>query len=351
MNFGILTEGYLTGGTASFRERYHEVLAEAKLADQAGFDVFGTSEQHFTAPRFTISAGELFLAAVAVLTERIHLRTSTTLLPFHQPVRVAEQIATLDNLSGGRVEFGSGKGNSTYTAGGFNVDLAERDRRWEEGMELVIRAWTQDEFSFDGKYYQVPSRRLSPTLVQKPHPPLWYAAISPASHELAGRKGLGVMSLTIAVTLSQLEKRIKTYRDAIRHAEPYAGIVNNSVSVFCLAHCAESNEQARSDAEAPMLNYLKEAVDLYETTLKAAGTNVDFSKIRATISDFALCVETGMALVGDPDTLAQKLKQYESMGVDEVMIRMDGISHPANLKSIELFGKHVIPRFKNRGAA
>jgi len=355
MEFGIMTEASMISGMDSLgtqpsaqaiQARYQEVIEEALLGDELGYTVFGTSEQHFLAPLCSVSAGELILATVAALTKRIKVRTAITLLPFHQPVRVAEQIATLDVLSNGRVEFGSGKGNSKLTAGGFNIDIAETEERWQEGMDIVIRAWTQDEFSYQGKYYQVPPRRLSPKMIQKPHPKLWYAAISPASHERAGQKGLGVMSLTVGVNLRQLEKRVKTYRAAIKQAEPYAGIVNDRFSVYCLAHCADTNEQARNEARAPMLAYLKGVVDLYEETLKASGSALDFGETRKTISDFDLLDRTDNVLVGDPQTVIEKIKRYESLGVEEIFFRMEGLPHDKVMKSIRLIGEHIIPHFK-----
>ncbi len=349
MEFGILTEASMVGGgTTSFRERYHEVLAEARLADEVGFHVIGSSEQHFGAPLCTISAGELVLSAIAATTKNIKLRTTITLLPFHHPVRVAEQIATLDILSNGRVEFGSGRGNSAHTAGGFNIKLSETEGRWKEGMDILIRAWTQDEFSYDGEYFKVPPRRLSPKLIQSPHPKLWYAAISPESHQHAARKGMGVLSLTVGITLKQLEKRIKMYEEASRSPEPYAGIVNKRFSVFVLGNCADTVEKARADAKIPMLAYLKGVVDLYENTMRAAGSTLDFSETRRIISDFDYLDQTDNILVGDPDTMITKIKRYESLGVDEIMFRIEGMPHDATLRAIELIGKHVIPAFRTK---
>ncbi len=346
MDFGIITEASMIGGAPTFSARYHEVLAEAKLADEMGFSVFGVSEQHFNAPLCSIPSNEIFLSALAVLTKNIKLRTAITLLPYHHPIRVAEQIATIDILSNGRIEFGSGKGNSLLTSGGFNVDVSELDGRWTEGMDILIKAWSEDEFSYDGKYYKIPPRRLAPTFPRKPHPTLWYAAISPRSHEFAASKGMGVMSLTVGVTLSQLEKRYKAYQDAVDRAEPYAGVVNRKFSVFVLGHCADTNEEAAADAAPPMLGYLKGVVNMYEATVKAGGQNLDFTETHKIISDFDRLNRTDNVIVGDPQTLIQKIKRYEAMGVDEMLLRMEGMSHEKLMHAIELIGKHVIPEFK-----
>ncbi|MBV9784164.1 MAG: LLM class flavin-dependent oxidoreductase [Acidisphaera sp.] len=356
MDFGIVTEACLVGsiseldknpGPEEIRNRYHEVIAEAVLADELGFDVWGTSEQHFYAPVCTIASGEIFLATVAARTKNIKLRTAISLLPFHQPARLAEQIATLDLLSRGRIEFGSGKGNSTRTAGGFGIDVRETDARYNEVMEILIRAWNQDEFSYDGKFYQIPPRRLCPKMSQRPHPPLWYAAIAPSSHTKAGRMGMGLLTLAAGVDLRQLEKRVKLYQDAIRNPEPFSDVVNDRTSVFILAHCAETTERARVEAAQPILAWLKSVIDLYETTMKAAGNDLDFTRTREITSNFDQLDQTDNVLVGDPETLIRKIARYRSIGIGEIFFRMEGLPHDQVMNSIRLIGEHVIPHFKN----
>lgn len=345
MDFGLITEGNTLGGTLTVQQRYQEIVEAAVLADKCGFYVFGAGEQHFVEPLCTISSGEIILACLAKLTQRIRLRTTIMVLPFHNPVAMAERIASIDVLSGGRVEFGSGKGNNVLAADVFDVDLSHAATIWREELDVMIKAWSCDRFSHDGAHYKIPDIRLSPNVLQKPHPPLWSAAISPASHAQAGRLGMGVMSLTVSVTLPQLERRIAAYKDAIRHAEPLAGVVNDRVSVFCQMHCAETDELAREQARDPMLEYMREAVDLYAEMLHRQGQQVDFTKTRETISDFDLCDRTNMILVGKPETLIEKIRQYETIGVDEMFIRMDGMPHEQTMRSIELIGKHVIPAF------
>lgn len=351
MDFGLITEGNTRDGKLTVQERYQEIIDAAVLADKCGFDVFGAGEQHFVEPLCTISAGEMILGCLAQLTERIRLRTTIMVLPFHNPVSVAERIASIDVLSGGRVEFGSGKGNNALAAEVFGVDFDQGEDRWREGIEIVTRAWGNEEFDYQGKFHSIPPIKLAPNVLQKPHPPLWYAAVSPGAHIHAGQLGLGVMSLTIAVSLSQLEKRVEAYRQGLRDPKPLTGVVNEGVSVFCQMHCAETDRQAREEARGPMVNYMNEAVDLYAEMLSRQGREVDFSKTRALINDFDECDRSDMVLVGDPDTLIEKIKRYESVGVTEMFIRMDGMSREQTMRSIELIGKHVIPEFKKNRAS
>lgn len=349
MEFGILTEANLQSGNKflSFQERYQHVLEEVVLADKMGFDVFGSSEQHFFAPHCVISSLETVLAAAAVLTKDIKLRFASILLPFHHPIDSAEKIASVDVLSNGRVEFGTAKGNSWYTLGGYNVNPAEVDERFDEAFQIVLKALTNESFSHDGKYWTIPERSLSPKLVQKDHPPLWYAAISPKSHKLAGEMGVGLMTLTVGVELEQLAKRVETYREGIKEAKPVGNYINNKVSSFTQLHCAETTERAREYSEKPFMDYTGTVIDLYEQKLQKTGVNIDFSKAREKLN-WKHLNDADQVIVGNPDEIIEKLEKYELAGVDEVFIRSEGIEHAEVMKSIELLGKHVIPYFKEK---
>ncbi len=349
MEFGLLTEANLQSGDRflSFQERYQHVLEEVQLADQMGFDVFGSSEQHFFAPHCVISTPETILAAAAVLTKNIKLRFASILLPFHHPIDSAEKIAAVDVLSGGRVEFGTAKGNSWYTLGGYNVNPGEVDARFDEAFAIVLKALTNETFSYDGQFWTIPERSLSPKLVQSDHPPLWYAAISPKSHKLAGQMGVGLMTLTVGVELEKLAERVATYRDGIKEAKPIGNFITNKVSSFTQLHCAETTQRALEYSERAFMDYTTTVVDLYEQKLKNTGVNLDFSKSREAIRWDRLN-DSDQVIVGTPDEVIGKLERYENAGVDEVFIRSEGIEHSEVMRSIELLGTYVIPYFKEK---
>lgn len=345
MEFGLLSEGFLLPG-ASEADRYHEVLRELQAAEEAGFDVVGLSEQHFIAPLCTFGSSEPVYGAIAATTNRIKIRTAVTLLPFHHPINVAERLAGLDILSRGRVEFGTGRGNSALTAGGFGIDTSETQARWQESLEIILKAWTEDEFSHDGTFFQIPPRKVRPQPVQQPHPPVWYAAISPESHELAGRLGLGLMTLTIGVDRGQVERRIRRYRRGQSESQPIVGQPLDKISILTVAYCAEDRATAFREAEEPVMTYLRRLVGFYEDSLKRAGQQVDFSETWEKVSSLERAVAEGMALVGDPETCIQWIRDYEALGVGEVLLRLEGVSHERILESIRVFGEHVIPAFK-----
>ncbi len=342
MEFGLITEAKLLPGQTE-QERFDEVLREAKLADEAGFHVFGASEQHFFAPDCTVSAPEMVLAAAARETSRIKLRTSSLILPLRHPLRAAEQVATLDLLSGGRAEFGTGRGNNAAAADGFEVEVAETSARWREALEIAVRALAEGTVSADGAYWRFPEVTVTPRPVQRPHPDVWYAAVSPDSHRLAGELGLGLMSLTVGVPLKTVAERIEMYRAAIADAHPIAGKVTNKTSAYTLILCTETREEAFRIAGQSMLDYLKMAVELYEATTKRTNPDVDFTKLKASLSDLDVLDQKGMVILGEPERCIEQLQHYADAGIDEVMLRMEGVEHKHVMRSIELIGEHVIP--------
>jgi alkanesulfonate monooxygenase SsuD/methylene tetrahydromethanopterin reductase-like flavin-dependent oxidoreductase (luciferase family) len=349
MKFGLLTEGNLWSGKKllSFEEKYKEILEQAKLADQVGFYSFGCAEQHFYYPNCVLSSPEIVLSSVAALTKNIKIRTAVTLLPYQHPVKVAENIATLDLMANGRVEFGTGKGNSLYTIEGFgfkanDVELTER---WRESLEVIVKAWTNESFSHEGKYYKVPERTLTPKPVQKPHPALWYATLSPKSHEIAGRSGLGVMTSTLAIEFEKMARNVELYKKAAQNPEPIGKVVNNRIAILPPLHVGETMQKAREVASQHMVRYLNDIVDLYEQKLKATGLNLDFTRTRNML-DWDYLNDANMVVVGDPDYVIERLEKFEAVGADEIVVLTDGIPHEEAMKSIELIGKYVIPHFE-----
>lgn len=351
MKFAMLNEG-AARHTADRAAIYREVIETIDAAEAAGFDVFGCSEQHFWPdlpglPSIaTISSPEIFYAVASQRTEKMQLRTAITSLPYHHPLLVAEQVATLDIVSGGRMQFGSGRGNSLFTADAFGVPMSETEGRWEESLRLIVAAWeSEGDFGWDGHFYQVPPQPFLIKPVQKPHPPLFYAALSPRSHELAGHLGLGLLTGTAGITLEKAAERIELYRTAMKDAEPIGQAKNEFVSLTVLGSCHEDRAVARAQSEEAFIDYYKAATAVYSQTVHRTAAEVDFSKIGG-LYTFEDMSETMMIISGTPDDWADKIAQLRDAGVDEVSINFAGIEHEAILHSIELLGREVFPRFR-----
>lgn len=173
--------------------RYAAVLAHAEAAEQAGVDVLWVAERPF-APGALLPAAFPVCAALSQRTTRARIATGVVPLPLHHPLRVAEDAATLDVLSGGRFELGVGLGEHSEGFDGFGIPLRERAGRLEEALALLVQAWTEPEVSFAGRHFQIDGVAVHPRPVQRPHPPLWIAAHAQAAVERAARVGAGLLT-------------------------------------------------------------------------------------------------------------------------------------------------------------
>jgi alkanesulfonate monooxygenase SsuD/methylene tetrahydromethanopterin reductase-like flavin-dependent oxidoreductase (luciferase family) len=347
-------------GPRTERDAYHAVLAEAVRGDEVGFTHFWTVEHHFLSEFSHCSAPEVLYGAVAARTKNIKIGHGVRLLPFpyNHPLRAAEMAAMLDCVCDGRLEFGTGRSSTRAELEGFGIDPRDTRDMWEEALKLVVGAWTTDLFSWEGKHFKVPPRRVHPKPLQKPHPPLWVASTSPESHEIAGRKGLGLLSFTIGVPPEELANRIALYRKGLAEAQPIGHFVNDRAATFTMVHCAETNEEAKQNAAASVVWYLRKSVQLIGTLAewqaeknRELGTyqyaqamrDLDVSHL-----DFDTLDAMRAVIVGDPDTCIERVRHYRQAGCDQLLCLMNPYSIPPDkvMRSIELFGQHVIPAFR-----
>ena len=224
------------------KQRFDEALEQIQLADTLGFDTVWAVEHHFLPGYSHMSCPEQFLTAVAMVTKRIRLGHGIMHMPFkiNHPFRAAEHVATLDILSGGRVEFGAGRATSQEELLGFGVDPAETQSQWEEALQILPKMWTQQEFEgWESKHIKLPPRRVTPQPLQKPFPPMWVASTQPYSIEFAGKHGLGCLGFGISDAHSG--NVVQMYREAIKHAKPDHGIINNQFAVLRVALCAPTD--------------------------------------------------------------------------------------------------------------
>src|SRR6476619_212382 len=174
------------------RQRYKDILAQIDLADTLGFDTAWLGEIHFIRQFSILSDPLMTLAAAAQRTKRIRLGTAVTLLPLHSPVKIAEEAATADILSGGRLELGVGRGTAPVHYVGYNVPQEESRERFEEALDVMLKAWTEDRLTYSGKYFHAQDLAVVPKPLQNPYPPIRLAANSPDTFAIAGQLGLPI---------------------------------------------------------------------------------------------------------------------------------------------------------------
>jgi alkanesulfonate monooxygenase SsuD/methylene tetrahydromethanopterin reductase-like flavin-dependent oxidoreductase (luciferase family) len=360
LDFGIF---YEIPVPAPWHERseydaYHDVVKQVVRAEQVGFSHFWTVEHHFLSEFSHCSAPEVLYGTIAARTSKIRIGHGVRLLPrpYNHPLRVAEMGAVLDLLCDGRLEFGTGRSSTRDELEGFGIDPLETRATWEEALRVVVGAWTNDVFSWDGRYYRIPPRRVIPKPLQKPHPAIWMATTSPEGHGVAGRNGLGLLSFTIGVPPEELAYRIGLYREGLKEAKPVGKFVNPKAATFTMVHCAETNAEARANAAEAVLWYFKKSLRLIGALAewqgdKDLGTYEYVKGIRALDLDlvtFDLLSDTGAVIVGDPEHCIAAVKRYRDAGCDQLLCLMQPYNVPPAkvMRSIELFGEHVMPAFR-----
>ena len=339
-------------------EIYWETMEQIELADRVGFDTVWIVEHHSRIERSHSSAPEVFLGAAAQRTSRIRLGHGVVLIPhpFNHPIRVAERAAVLDILSNGRLEFGTGR-SEQYEQQGFLIDPAQSRDMWREALEIIPQMWLNETFSHKGKYLEIPERNILPKPFQKPHPPIWMAATSEESFSLAGELGIGALGLTVLVPLEEFALRIQMYRDAITRSKPVGSFLNNRIGAFTLVHCAETHQGAIDHGFYEALYWWFEGALPLRAALDSGDSNNEVFQKYPILRRFldsgvnlGTLDEADMVIGGDPEQVIRKLERYEAAGLDHILCQMQvgSVSHENILKSIELFGQHVIPHFKTR---
>jgi len=262
LRYGMFHELEVRGRSQGVeREMFAKVLSQVRLAEELGFESSWFVEHHFTRGFSHSSAPDLTLAALSQITQRIRLGLGVMLLPFLHPVRVAERVATLDVLSDGRVEFGTGRGASPLEYQAFQRPFECSREIWEDHLDAVLEIMEADskEVTRKGTYYDIPGVSILPRVVQKPHPPVWVASTSLEGFQAAARRGFHLLCMPILKGIDDLAEDVRIYRQTLaEHGhDPDAA----RVGMLIPWHVAESREQAEQAADA-VLWYIRRQVNL-----------------------------------------------------------------------------------------
>lgn len=222
---------------------YRHLFEYIELAESLGYDSVWFAEHHFSTYGY-IPNPLLMAASVARMTSRVRIGTAVLVLPFWHPLRVAEDIAMADQLTGGRLELAVARGYQPYEFQRFGLTLDDARERTDETLEILIKALTEDDFSYEGKHYQIPTTTILPKSVQKPHPPLWLAAHTPESFEIGARLGVNAFTTNSGRPLEVLEQTWSTFTEAQRkfgrEPRPQFGVQSQIV-------VAPTDEEARAE--------------------------------------------------------------------------------------------------------
>jgi alkanesulfonate monooxygenase SsuD/methylene tetrahydromethanopterin reductase-like flavin-dependent oxidoreductase (luciferase family) len=300
------------------------------------------------------------LGALSQCTEHLRLGFGVTLMPhaFTPPMRVAEKVATVDILSGGRVEWGTGR-STPMEQTAFGVSRDESRDQWEEAIRAVVGMWEEEYFEFHGKYLDFPRRMVTPKPMQDPHPPCWMAATSDGSAAVAGSLGLGLLSFSILQPLDRMAQHIEQYRKAAADPDPITRVTTNKVAAYTLVHCAETMEQAEANGIWESVwwwyKHLAEFTLEWELPhLTKEQQDQTFPLLKRQLEgefDPKEFDEADMIVVGDPERCLRKMKHYADLGVDQLIcyVQFGHLSHESVMRTIELLGTEIIPELGRYG--
>ncbi|HJZ86433.1 MAG TPA: LLM class flavin-dependent oxidoreductase [Polyangia bacterium] len=362
MHFGLFYELAVPGFTGKTEPQvYRETLDEIEQADRLGLDSVWLVEHHFMREYSHASAPDLFLAAASQRTRRIRLGHAIVLLPFWHPVRVAERIATLDILSGGRVEFGVGRGFTPVEYETFGVKMEDSRSLVDESMDVILRAWQPGRVKHAGRHFKVADVEVLPKPVQTPHPPIWTAAVSPETYDLAAQRGWGVLAGPFKpgfMILQDLERFKAGWSAAGRAAGDLRFAM--TLGLFVANNRQHAHEVGKRNIAwfyrlllqltRPVLERAPKTYESYGELQKLLGASGQSMHEFMQNPDgmFEMLMEMNMILAGTPDDVCERIAQLAERGVTHLLCAAGagGVPHAEVLSSLDLLAHEVVPQFR-----
>jgi alkanesulfonate monooxygenase SsuD/methylene tetrahydromethanopterin reductase-like flavin-dependent oxidoreductase (luciferase family) len=357
------------------RRKYDEAMEQIELADRLGFECAWVVEHHFLEEYSHSSAPDLFLAAVSQRTERIRLGHGIvhTIPAINHPARVAERVSTLDVLSGGRVEFGTGEGSAAVELDAFGVDPRDKRAMWQEGTRVALRCMTETPFTgFVGDHVRMPPRNVVPKPLQQPHPPTWVACSRRETIHTAAQHGLGALSFSF-FDPEEAQAWVSDYYTTLEtEGVPLGDAVNANLACVTSFFCHDdAREAVRRGAEGSnFLGYslghyyafgyhVPGTTDLWaEYVERRAEHGFDPEAVAVATAGSgvlgAKAVEAGSTglrgAVGNPAQIRDYMRRYEACGVDQIILSCSAGNnrHEHIMETIELFAREVMPEFAER---
>lgn len=336
MRFGLFLMGS-RGAT------YAQAIDQAVAAELAGFHSVVVAERHFRHADLLFSSALAAGAAIAARTSRIRIGVAGRILSLDHPVHVAEDAATLDVISSGRLDFGVTRASLDPAChAAFGAPSLDGSReRYEEALDVIVGAWTQDVLRHDGPHYEIPEVSVFPRPVQNPHPPIFVVAVSPESLALAARRGYSAY-LGATRPHAQLRENALEYRAILDEAGHDPASVSLPVNRF--VYVAETDDRARREFEAPLLELIRErAPDLRPVLEQRYGGELPYARF---VEDFLV--------VGSPETVTARLHDLAAeAGCTDVLATLNFVTldHELAMRSMALFAEEVMPACREAVAA
>jgi alkanesulfonate monooxygenase SsuD/methylene tetrahydromethanopterin reductase-like flavin-dependent oxidoreductase (luciferase family) len=355
MKFSLLLELQIASPTpVSEQQLFHDTVAQAVLADELGYHGVWAVEHHGLYEYSHSSAPEVLLSYIAGRTSRLLLGHAVTLTPqrYNHPIRVAERVASLDILSGGRARWGSGKSASVTEQTTFEVDRASLEDEWLEALDMIPKMWGSEIFEWHGRHFNVPPTAIIPKPIQRPHPPMFAACSRLESVKLAGTLGLGSLNFTAGQD-AQLHEKIRIYREAISLCPLPVNRINNYFC--CTPSCLVLNDDRRACSFGFRgARFFGEALGTYFFSPGRVVGPLDIQREPLSAGQLADQMakrsQPGLQMtgvIGDPAAARESVARFQAAGVDELILvmQMGTIPHEIVMESIRTFAESVMGHF------
>jgi alkanesulfonate monooxygenase SsuD/methylene tetrahydromethanopterin reductase-like flavin-dependent oxidoreductase (luciferase family) len=349
MHFGIFME-FETRGGRSQQESFEDGFALVDAAEAWGLDGVWLGEMHFNPARSVLSAPIVVATAIATRTQRLRVGMAVQVLPLNNPLRIAEEVATVDHISGGRFDFGIGRSGSARAYDLYGVPYGESQARFHEALAIILQAWKGERFSYQGDYYQFENATVSPQPYQLPHPPIWMAATTEETFLQVGAMGLPLFVGLRGMDTADLRAHLQAYRKAWQESgHEGAGNVYLRIPVYA----GETEQGAVEEPHDSIQSYFKRQADIQRASIGRAGAGpADRRQARVdrlgTLT-YEEILHTKVAF-GTAAGLVNRLSQLqEELGLDGIMAELDagGLIPAQRVKrSLRILTHEVMPVFK-----
>ena len=342
MNFGMFTDFHVREGMTQ-PEAFDESFSQVVEAEQLGIDSVWLAEHHFSPDRSVLASPMVLASAIAARTNKIRIGLAVQVLPLTNPLRIAEEASTVDHISKGRFEFGIGRSGLTKYYQGYNVPYAESRQRFFEALNVITKAWTQDQFSYQGEYYSYQDVTLVPKPFQQPYPPTRIAVASEDTFSLAGKLGHPIF-ISASTPVPDLQARLKLYREA-REEAGHSG--PPQVSLRIPAYVAQDAKKAASEPESSTKSAIRYAS---QELINSAASEEVANRLREMANTPYEEILQHRVIYGTPEAVVDRINDYqEKLGITGVVLEVNyGGQTPKDRvsNSIRLLAEKVMPEFK-----
>ena len=360
MHVGLVMEcDYRQGRTQE--EAFQEAFRIAELAEECGVDGVWIAERHFATHRRSndpmgagipsvVSVPLVWAAAIAARTTNLRVATGVSVLPLCHPIRLAEEAATVDQISRGRLDFGVGRSGFPRSYNGYGISYGESRDRFNESLEIIRKAWTDERLTYEGKYYSFNELAVMPRPYQKPHPPIRVAATTRDTFPMVGQLGLPLVSGLRGFTIPEVAHNLKAYRAAL---DEFGHSKDGDVYLRVPIYVAESDEQGINEPRESTMRSYRRLGENFGLSASAPGTDISEERReryeRLSNITYEELLEDRLAY-GSPDTVARKLKHLiNELGLSGVIMEPNvggQLTEEQVLNSIRLYGEEVAPKLR-----